>query len=182
MRRTGGRFHGRHPPTGQLETADAFRAVIGAYAGLGVVLAVLFLGLTPAVELKTSSRAAILGLHRSKSVVFRLSSLFALDAFGGGFVVQSVAAYWFHARFGVSPPTLGAIFFGANVLAGLSALVAVPLARRIGLIATMVFTHIPSNVLLILVPLMPTLDVGDGRVPAPVLRSRRWTYQRASRT
>ena len=99
----------------------------------------------------------LLGLHKSKSVVFKLSSLFALDAFGGGFIVQSIAVYWFHVRFGVSASTLGAIFFGANLLAGVSALAAVSLARRIGLIQTMVFTHIPSNLLLILVPLMPNL-------------------------
>jgi predicted MFS family arabinose efflux permease len=90
-------------------------------------------------------------------VVFRLSSLFALDAFAGGFVVQSFVAFWFHARFGADEATLGAIFFGANLLAGISALSAGWLARRIGLVNTMVFTHLPSNVLLLLVPLMPTL-------------------------
>jgi MFS-type transporter involved in bile tolerance (Atg22 family) len=89
--------------------------------------------------------------------VFKLSGLFALDAFAGGFVMQSFAAYWFYLRFGVSPASLGAIFFGANVMAGVSALLASRLASRFGLVRTMVFTHLPSNVLLILVPLMPTL-------------------------
>jgi MFS family permease len=89
--------------------------------------------------------------------VFHLSALFALDAFGGGFVVQSFAAYWFYLRFGVQPATLGAIFFGANLFAGMSALLASRLAARIGLVRTMVFTHLPSNILLILVPLMPNL-------------------------
>jgi MFS family permease len=89
----------------------------------------------------------------------RLSALFALDSFGGGFVVQSFAAYWFYLQFGVDPGTLGAIFFWANVFAGLSALVASRLAARFGLINTMVATHLPSNVLLILVPLMPTLPL-----------------------
>ena len=141
-------------------TLDSFRLVIALYAALGVALAVLFFRLTPAVEPSLAGRAerrTFLGLHRSRRVVFRLSSLFALDAFGGGFVVQSIAVYWFHMRFGASASVLGAIFFGANVLAGVSALAAVPLARRIGLIPTMVFTHIPSNVLLMLVPAMPTL-------------------------
>jgi predicted MFS family arabinose efflux permease len=87
----------------------------------------------------------------------KLSALFALDSFGGGFVVQSFAAYWFYLRFGVDPGTLGAIFFWANIFAGLSALLASRLAARIGLINTMVATHLPSNILLILVPLMPTL-------------------------
>src|SRR5205823_3519161 len=87
----------------------------------------------------------------------KLSGLFALDSFAGGFVVQSFAAYWFYLRFGVDPRTLGAIFFGANVLAGLSALLASRLAARFGLVKTMVFTHLPSNLLLMLVPLMPNL-------------------------
>jgi len=142
---------------------DSFRAVIYGYAALGLLLSGLFLLLTPTVELPPAGRftagPVLLGLHKSKRVVFKLSSLFALDAFAGGFVVQSIAAYWFHVRFGVSASTLGAIFFGANILAGVSALAAVPLARRIGLIQTMVFTHIPSNILLILVPLMPNLPL-----------------------
>ena len=103
--------------------------------------------------------AKLLGVGHSRSVVFKLAGLFALDAFGGGFVVQSLAAYWFYLRFGVNPGTLGAIFFGANVFAGISALLASRLAARFGLVRTMVFTHLPSNVLLILVPLMPTLPL-----------------------
>jgi MFS family permease len=142
---------------------ESYRLVILGYAVIGLVLAVLFLLLSPDVEHHGAgpSPAALVrfGLHRSKAVVFRLSALFALDAFGGGFVVQGIAAYWFHIRFGASPATLGAIFFGANILAGVSALTAAALARRIGLVETMVFTHVPSNVLLILVPLMPTLPL-----------------------
>jgi MFS family permease len=71
-------------------------------------------------------------------------------------------AYWFHVKFGVESGVLGSIFFGANVLAGISALLAVPLAARFGLINTMVFTHIPSNILLMLVPLMPNLPLAIG--------------------
>jgi MFS family permease len=92
-------------------------------------------------------------------VVAKLSALFALDAFGAGFIIQSFAAYWFYLRFGLQPATLGAIFFWANILAGLSALVSARIAARIGLIRTMVWTHLPSNVLLILIPLMPTLPL-----------------------
>jgi predicted MFS family arabinose efflux permease len=99
------------------------------------------------------------GLHRSRRVVFRLSALFSLDAFAGGFIPQSLMAYWFHVRFGVEPAVLGVIFFGANLLAAVSSLSAARIAARIGLINTMVFTHLPSNVLLILVPLMPTLEL-----------------------
>jgi len=87
----------------------------------------------------------------------KLSSLFALDSFAGGFVVQSFAAYWFYLRFGVQPATLGVIFFWANIFAGISALLAARLAARWGLVNTMVLTHLPSNILLILVPLMPNL-------------------------
>jgi MFS family permease len=103
--------------------------------------------------------AGLSGLGRSRDVVVRLSSLFALDSFAGGFVVQSFAAYWFYLRFGVNPGTLGAIFFWANIFAGLSALLASRLATRFGLVRTMVATHLPSNILLILVPLMPTLPL-----------------------
>ena len=74
-------------------------------------------------------------------------------------MIQSFAAYWFYLRFGVSPRTLGAIFFWANMFAGISALLASQLASRIGLVRTMVVTHLPSNILLILVPFMPTLGL-----------------------
>jgi predicted MFS family arabinose efflux permease len=132
------------------------------YAALGLLLAALFTRLSPAVEAPAPDRdepAPWHGLGRSRGVVARLSALFTLDAFAGGFVVQSFVAWWFHARFGASPALLGAIFFGANVLAGFSALSAVALARRFGLVNTMVFTHLPSNVLLLAVPLMPTLPL-----------------------
>ena len=137
----------------------SYRAVVLLYAALGAVLALVFARLSPAVELRDRAAAprTTWGLHRSQRVVARLSALFALDSFAGGFVVQSFAAYWFLLRFGVTPATLGAIFFGANLLAGASALLATRIAARIGLVRTMVFTHLPSNVLLILVPLMPDL-------------------------
>jgi len=134
--------------------------VILFYAVLGGVLAVLFSRLSSATEVMPSAGTPTLsGLHKSRGIVAKLSVLFALDSFAGGFVMQSFAAYWFYLRWGVSPEKLGAIFFGANLLAGLSALVASRMARRFGLIRTMVITHLPSNVLLILVPLMPTLPL-----------------------
>ena len=142
----------------------AYRVVLIGYATGGFVLLLLFLNLTSAIEVKAAQDATkrVLGLHRSRSVVFKLSSLFAMDAFAGGLLVQSLIAYWFHVRFGVESGTLGSIFFGANILAGISALLAIRLANRFGLINTMVFTHIPSNILLILVPLMPTLPLSIG--------------------
>jgi len=146
---------------------DSYRAVVVMYAGLGIALCLLFSGASAAVEAPVSARSArastlvarFSGLHQSQAVVLRLSGLFALDSFGGGFVVQSFAAYWFYLRWGVEPKTLGALFFAANVFAGLSALAASWLAGRIGLINTMVATHLPSNVLLILIPLMPTFPL-----------------------
>ncbi|HEY5488739.1 MAG TPA: MFS transporter, partial [Candidatus Limnocylindrales bacterium] len=142
--------------------ADAYRAVIIGYAVLGVVLALLFSRVSSAVEVPTAPDISIarrLGLHRSQRVVARLSTLFALDAFAGGFVIQSLIAFWFSTRFGADPAFIGGVLFGANILAGLSALAAARIAGRIGLIRTMVYTHLPSNVLLILVPLMPTLPL-----------------------
>jgi MFS family permease len=144
---------------------DAYRVVLGAYAAGGLVLTLLFLALSPAVEVQEKAPVGtrlVLGLHRSRAVVLRLSALFALDAFAGGLIVQSMIAYWFHIKFGVDTGLLGSLFFGANVLAGISALLAVPLAKRCGLINTMVFTHVPSNLLLILVPLMPNLPLAIG--------------------
>ncbi len=150
-----------------LTPVASYRAVVFLYAALGLLLAFLFTRLSALVEVgavpsrsaASTGMAHVFGITRSRNVVLKLSSLFALDSFAGGFVVQSFAAYWFYLRFGVEPATLGAIFFWANVFAGISALVASRLAGRIGLVRTMVFTHLPSNILLILVPLMPNLTL-----------------------
>ncbi len=135
------------------------RAIILVYAALGLLLMLFFSRLSPAAEVHRSADGGLLGIGSSRAVVLKLSGLFALDAFGGGFVVQSFAAYWFYLRFGVNPATLGGIFFGANLFAGFSALAASRLAARFGLIKTMVYTHLPSNILLIVVPLMPNLPL-----------------------
>lgn len=147
--------------TSGVAALESYRATVIGYALLGGGLALLFTQLSPAIEATLPPRPSphAFGLHRSRTVVFKLSALFALDAFAGGFVVQSLLAYWFHLRFGVEPAVLGGIFFGANLLAGISALSAAWVARHIGLINTMVFTHLPSNVLLMLVPLMPNLPL-----------------------
>jgi MFS family permease len=145
----------------------SYRAVVILYAALGLVLAIIFSRLSRSAEAATlgekrafqATFAGFSGLDHSRAVVLKLSALFALDSFGGGFVIQSFAAYWFYLRFGVDPGTLGIIFFWANILAGISALLASRLASRIGLVNTMVATHLPSNILLILVPLMPTLPL-----------------------
>jgi len=142
----------------------SYRVVLMGYALGGFLLLLLFLNLTKSVEVEATRDVTkrVFGLHRSRAVVFKLSSLFAMDAFAGALLVQSLIAYWFHVRFGVEPGALGSIFFGANILAGISALLAIRLANKFGLINTMVFTHIPSNILLMLVPLMPTLPLAIG--------------------
>jgi len=149
-----------------LSPTDSYRTVVLLYAALGIALAILFTRLSSSAEVDTSAKESntvskinFLGVGHSRSVVLKLSGLFALDSFGGGFVIQSFAAYWFYLRFGVQPAKLGVIFFWANVLAGISALLASRLASRIGLVRTMVVTHLPSNILLILVPLMPNLTL-----------------------
>jgi MFS family permease len=149
-----------------ISALDSYRAVLMGYALGGMILVILFLCISAAIEIPASALQVeakrTLGLHRSRGVVLRLSALFAMDAFAGGLIVQSMIAYWFHIRFGIEAGVIGSIFFGANILAGISALLAGRLARKIGLINTMVFTHIPSNILLILVPLMPSLPLSVG--------------------
>ncbi len=146
---------------------SAYRAVVLSYGAVAVAMMALFGALSQKVEpppaARVTRRPSILepnlGLGPSRGKVFTLAGLFTLDSFAGGFVVQSFLAAWFHTRYGVSPATLGGIFFLANVLAGLSALSASRLAKRLGLLATMVGTHLPSNLLLLLVPLMPNLPL-----------------------
>jgi MFS family permease len=146
-------------------SVDAERAIVVGYAIVGLAMAVAFSRVGAGVEPvhRPDANDGItrrLGLGpRSRGIVARLSLLFSIDAFGGGFIPQSLMAYWFHLRFGVEPAVLGGIFFGANLLAAVSSLSAARIAARIGLINTMVFTHLPSNVLLILIPVMPNLPL-----------------------
>lgn len=150
---------------GGFSSLAGYRTLVVGYGVVGAILAAIFASLSIATEVAAGRPSATTDPHHHQDsshfrrVVTRLSALFALDAFAGGFVIQSIVAYWFHVRFGVPPTVLGGIFFGANVLAGLSALAAAWLAKRIGLVNTMVFTHLPSNILLILVPLMPNLPL-----------------------
>src|SRR3989304_4643693 len=98
------------------------------------------------------------GVQKSRGMVAKVAGLFALDALAGGFIVQSIVAYWFYLRYQTDLNALGGIFFGTNLLAALSFLAAPAIARRIGLLNTMVFTHLPSNFLLLLIPLMPNAE------------------------
>jgi len=125
------------------------------YAAAGLALAGLYPLLPPHAPMRAP---AALSAPRRWTYTETLTLLFGVDALAGGFVVQSFIAYWLHVRFGASIADLGWLFFGANVLAALSFAAAIPLAERFGNLRTMVFTHLPSNVLLILVPLMPTFQ------------------------
>jgi MFS family permease len=141
----------------------SYRLTVMTYAVLSAALGLLFVRLSPAVEVSAVPPAGrmrpLLGLHQSRRTVMKLSALFLVDAFGGGLILQSLVVYWLYVRFGAEPIALGSIFFGVNLLGGLSALAAARLASRFGLINTMVWTHIPSNLLLILIPFMPSLPL-----------------------
>lgn len=141
---------------------DAYRLTLLAYGVCGLGLVVLFACLSPAVEVAAPhdpGRKRWVPLHRSRGLVARFASLLALNSFAAGFVVQAFVAYWFYVRFDADAATLGLIFFLTNTAGALSYLAAARSASRFGLINTMVFTHLPSNVLLMLVPVMPTLEL-----------------------
>ena len=127
------------------------------YALLGLSTILLYRELSPAVELEPGTARA--PLRESRGVVLRLAALFSLDSFGGGFVVQSLLALWLFERFDLSVATAGTIFFWTGLLGAASFLVAPRLAERIGAINTMVFTHLPANVFLMLAAFMPTLPL-----------------------
>ncbi|HYR00861.1 MAG TPA: MFS transporter [Casimicrobiaceae bacterium] len=141
-------------PTG-LTMREALQAMFALYALLAVLAAAAYRGLPRTHESAGARRAAPLG--ESKRRVWTLAALFSLDAFGGGFVVQSMVALWLYQRFGLSLASAGLFFFWTGLLSALSFLVAVRIAGRIGLVNTMVFTHLPANVCLVLVPFAPDL-------------------------
>ncbi len=140
-----------------LQGADAYRPLFVLYAVIGIANLVIFITLSDKVELaQVEGERRFIGIHRSTGMVVKLSALFGLDAFAGGLVVQSIVAYWFFLRWGLQIADLAVIFFWVGILSGLSLLAAGWLAERFGLLNTMVFTHLPSNVLLLLVPLAPS--------------------------
>lgn len=140
-----------------MDLKQAVQLMFLLYAGIGLANAAIYAQLTPAIEAPRTEQRAPLG--PSKQRIYRLAALFTLDAFGGGFAVQSLIALWLFQRFDLSIATAGTIFFWANLLTAFSHLAAAKIAGRIGLVNTMVFTHLPANVFLILVPLMPTLPL-----------------------
>lgn len=158
------------------DEVEAQRWMLLAYAAVGVVLSVLYLRLATIAGASGATPAGTplgtLGLNRSRGPVLELAALQAMDALAGGFIMQSLLAYWFHLRFGASPEALGALFFGTNLLSALSFLVATRVAERVGLLNTMVFTHLPSNVLLLAVPFMPSFAAAAAALLARHLLSQ----------
>jgi MFS family permease len=154
---------------------SGIRLVFALYVLAALLAAVLAMRLSPAVEAAPDPRLGggggghsrsrprlVPAMGRSRAIVLRLAALFSVDSLAGGLVVQSLVALYIHLRFGVPLGPLGVLFFAANMLSALSFLAAVPLARRFGLLNTMVFTHLPSNVLLALVAVMPTFPLAAG--------------------
>jgi MFS family permease len=140
--------------TGCTRTA-ALQLMFGLYAVLGLVAVVLYRPLSPAVEIADEAPKA--PLRQSKTLVYGMAALFGMDSFGTGFLVQSLLALWLYQAFQVSVTTTSVILFWSSFCSAVSYLVAVPIAARIGLINTMVFTHLPSNIFLILIPFAPDL-------------------------
>ena len=138
----------------------AIQLMFGLYGALGIVSLLLYRPLSQAVEAPFAGRQAPLG--RSKGIVYGLMALFCIDAFGGGFFVQSLLALWLFQNFGISVATAAAILFWTSICSAISYLLAVPISERFGLINTMVFTHLPSNICLILVPFAPDLATAIG--------------------
>ncbi len=140
-----------------MDAAGAFRMMFLAYAVCAVVTLEIFRRLSERVEAAPGAGRHA-GLQRSRRVVFTLAGLFSLDSLAGGFVVQSLIAFYFNLRWGTGPELLGPIFLGVGLLQAASFLAAARVAERIGLVNTMVFTHLPSNVLLMAIPFAPTLS------------------------
>ncbi len=141
---------------GAVSWAPAPRTWLLLFPVLAVVCAALASRLSGAVEALTK-RAGTAPLHRSRTTVFRLAALFSLDSFAGGFVVQAFMVFWFGRRFGASTELMGTVFFAVGLLQAASSIVSGRLAHRIGMLETMVFTHIPSNVFLMAIPFSPVL-------------------------
>lgn len=138
----------------------AMQLMFGLYGVLGIVAFLLYRLLSPAVEVVSAAPPAPLG--PSKRIVYGLTVLFCIDAFGGGFFVQSLLALWLYQNFGISIATAAAILFWSSICPAISYLLAVPISERFGLINTMVFTHLPANICLILVPFAPNLPATIG--------------------
>lgn len=152
--------------------------MFGLYAALGLVALFVYRPLSPQVEIADEAPKA--PLQQSKMLVYGMAALFGMDSFGTGFLVQSLLALWLYQAFHVSVTTAAAVLFWSSLCSAFSYLVAVPIAARIGLINTMVFTHLPSNILLVLIPFAPNLATAIGLLLARSALSQMDVPTRAS--
>jgi len=147
---------------------ESFKPLFAAYVIAGLLVAILYVLLSKDVEVKNKNKLPAKGSPlkqlspKSRSIVGKLSLLFSLDSFAGGFVIQSIISFWFFTRFGIDLTTLSIVFAVAGVLTAFSYIIATKIADKIGLINTMVFTHIPANVLLVLLAFAPTFPIALG--------------------
>src|SRR3984893_9530545 len=158
--------------------ATSMEFMFALYAALGVVAMLLYRPLSQAIEM--ASEVPTAPLQQSRRLVYGLAALFGMDSFGTGFLVQSLLALWLYESFQISVTTAAAILFWSGVCSAISYLVAVPIAKRIGLINTMVFTHLPSNLFLILIPFAPDLATAIGLLLARSALSQMDVPTRAS--
>jgi len=144
-----------------LSQIESIKGLFILYTLLGLFVIIIYIMLSRDIEVKQEAKRTIKQTlsPRSKQIVAKLSTLFAVDSFAGGFVIQSVISLWFFTRFGADLAALSYIFSAANVITALSYIAAAKIADRIGLVNTMVFTHLPSNILLILVAIAPSLQI-----------------------
>src|SRR6201993_4640254 len=163
--------------TGCTRTA-AMQLMFGVYAALGLIALAVYRPLSPQVEIADEAPKA--PLQQSKMLVYGMAALFGMDSFGPGFLVQSLLALWLYQAFQISVTTAAAILFWGSLCSAVSYLLAVPIGTRIGLINTMVFTHLPSNILLILVPFAPDLTAAIGLLVARSALSQMDVPTRAS--
>jgi predicted MFS family arabinose efflux permease len=159
-----------------LSDSQALQSMFVLYGVVGLATIAVYRQLSPSLEQAHQARSP---LRESRRIVYTLAALFSLDSFGGGFVVQSLLALLLFQRFDLSIVAAGTIFFWTGVLSAGSYLVASRLSSKIGLINTMVLTHLPSNVLLLLVPFVPTLPLALLFARSAL---RKWTYQHVTRT
>jgi MFS family permease len=153
-----------------MDMLQSLQAMFVLYGVIGLLAFLLYRGLSPSIDDRASRPEAPLG--ESKGRVYTLAGLFSIDAFGGGFIVQSLLALWLFERFHLSLAAAGTIFFWSGLLTAMSYLIAARLAGRFGLINTMVFSHLPANVFLMLMPLMPSLPLALALLMARSLLSQ----------
>jgi len=146
-----------------LDKISAIKSLFLIYAACAVAVLAIYLALSKNIEVKDNAPKSGLSLKhispKSRGIIAKMSTLFAVDSFGGGFVIQSIVSFWFYTRFGADLTSLSYIFAIAGVLTAISYMASTKIASKIGLVNTMVFTHIPSNILMILLAFAPSFSI-----------------------